>query len=141
MEEKNFDVLCNELKEKYPNLNITEFFNLIKRYESITLEEIDKISFGLTPFSTANKLTGYGYGHTCKLCKYFEKERGTTKCWDCVYTQFTEFKCFEGSNAFTYLNINLAENSKELLEAFRDRANHMREIIVEFSKIKEQIKL
>ena len=98
--------------------NLKEFKALIKRYESITLEEIKKA--GNIHFAP-DKLTGFGTSDTCTLCKI--------ECFECVYHVNTENHCNDGINQKTYREIVYADTPTKLLNAFRARAKHMKTLI------------
>lgn len=104
--------------------NIPEFIALIKRYESITLEEI--LSKYDTDFfnsvEIAERLTGFGSGETCTLCTSVE-----STCSICVYNKVGHEGCHEGEMNPSYNLIWDAEDAHYLLEAFKKRAIAMRE--------------
>lgn len=99
--------------------NIPEFIALIKRYESITLEEIEQNPF-INGFLGAQKLTGFGGTNTCTLCISVKNE-----CNKCVYE--STFNCVHGVLTDSCLNIKDAETPEELFYAFRNRAKTLRE--------------
>ena len=105
--------------------NLKEFKALIKRYESITLEEI-KESGGFRTTETANELTGFGLARTCTLCIYNDKN---FKCADCVYYILTNHSCSDGHNVQTFYEIEGANTPTKLLNTFRARAKHMKTLI------------
>jgi hypothetical protein len=115
--------------------NLKEFKALIERYESITLEEIEenwvkKNYWDASGELTAMKLTGFGDGETCSLCKavgYYQG--GSAKCDECVYEAMTGDGCQFGENSETYETIMNAQQKRTLLNAFRNRAKHMRTIL------------
>jgi hypothetical protein len=99
--------------------NIPEFIALIKRYESITLEEIEQNPF-INGDLGAQKLTGFGNRDTCTLCISVKNE-----CNKCIYE--TIFNCVHGVLTYSYFNIKDAETPEELLIAFHNRAKALRE--------------
>ena len=112
--------------------NLPEFKALIKRYESITLEEIvdgwDNFLYDSTVF------TGFGRVSACTLCTAVElpelKDYDLTvwkECHLCVYGK--PRGCISDDNLETYDAIYESSNPKELLTAFRNRAKRMREIL------------
>jgi len=105
--------------------NVKEFEALIKRYRSITLEEIEKK--GVHPRS----LTGFGAFCTCTLCKkVFEETFYTPEgCRRCVYG--SDRYCLRSK---TYEKIETATTSYELLVAFRKRAFYMMKILRQYKK-------
>ncbi len=105
--------------------NIKAFRKLVERYETITLEEIEKKNkSGLSVHLLANKLTGYGACGTCKLCKASKSMFIQVNCDECVYGY--EFGCIYHKNSKTYNAIENAKTTKQLLKAFRNRAKHLR---------------
>ena len=100
--------------------NLKEFKALIKRYESITLEEIKEDKF--ESHFTAQKLTGFGNPSTCTLCQLFN-------CHNCIYLIKTESGCLSGINKKTYRRISDAITPVKLLNAFRARAKHMKTLL------------
>lgn len=102
--------------------NIPEFIALIKRYESIKLEEIANNWEGIIypGAATANKLTGFGMKSTCTLCV-----RVKDVCYECVYA--VDLGCNSLDHNISYFNILESQTQEELLTAFRNRAKAMRE--------------
>jgi len=100
--------------------NLPEFKALIKRYESITLEEIKELGVFINYF-TAQKLTGFGDPDLCTLCLACKN-----KCTNCVYTSAG---CMLSRNALTFNKIHDADTPTKLLNAFRARAKHMKTIL------------
>jgi len=106
--------------------NLPEFKALIKRYESITLEEIkEKINESIDEWLSTipNELTGFGDKETCTLCKY--------GCSNCVYNQ--GLACLKGEHRKTYYRISHADTPIKLFNAFRARAKHMKTLLKEKS--------
>lgn len=99
--------------------NIPEFIALIKRYESITLEEIEQNPF-INGDLGAQKLTGFGNNNTCTLCISVKNE-----CQKCVYEG--RFSCIQDKLEDSYYAIKAAETPEELFYAFRNRAKVLRE--------------
>jgi hypothetical protein len=113
--------------------NLKEFKKLIKRYETITLDEIkkewkriqsryedDEISeFTTVGFFTAEHLTGFGFSSSCTLCRAVYNS-----CNDCVYGE--SCGCVNGKNQKTYKKIEDCKTPKGLLTAFRKRAEHLK---------------
>jgi hypothetical protein len=93
--------------------NIKQFKALIERYETITLDEIKQEKMNKA------KLTGFDSPDTCTLCLAVKQE-----CYNCVYGTFCG--CCGGENRSTYYGITDAKTVKQLLNAFRARAKHMR---------------
>ena len=124
--------------------NIEAFNALIKKYEEITLAEVEKIWFYNLenyPYTdageVARELTGFGSIEHCTLCLAIEgnKEIDTNTefrqriCPKCVYSRREMplmFYCNTGKNRDTYLAIDEAHDPEELLEAFKNRAKFLR---------------
>jgi len=101
--------------------NLSEFKALIKRYESITLEEIKEAFTESYSFTTAERLTGFN-SSDCSLCKAVG-----TNCYICVYA--LNCGCLYGENSETYNRIYNADTPIKLRNAFRDRARHMKTLL------------
>mgnify|MGYP003565590199 CR=1 FL=1 len=66
--------------------NIKEFKELILRYESITLEEIEKqLNKGDHIDDVKYSLTGFGMSSTCTLCQPLLDCIDTPNCEYCIY--------------------------------------------------------
>ena len=108
--------------------NIKEFKELIEKYESITLEDIvlaeatvDVFEYG---FDIAQYLTGYGSKNSCMLCGAINSD-----CSQCVWGKVEfNFGCIVHP---TFKAIENAEDAKELLQAFKNRAAYMREWLIQ----------
>ena len=100
--------------------NLKEFKTLIKRYETITIEEVTKGFTRSTNSLVANRLTGFGNCASCTLCK--------VECEKCVYL-LTSDTCDHGINKKTFLRIINAGTPLKLFNAFRARAKHMKTLI------------
>lgn len=104
-----------------------EFEALIEKYESITIDDIKKVSAKTGSFSgadTANGLTGYGAKFSCTLCVAVDGF-----CNDCTWNTLTGDKCGVKDTGRTYIHIFDAETPKELLQAFKNRAAYMRKVL------------
>jgi hypothetical protein len=120
--------------------NIKEFNALIRKYETITLEQIED-SWNEMSYpdggDVAEDLTGFGSLSNCTLCKgagVKEKE----DCWKCVYYRNRKetflFFCNTGKNQKTYEAIENAYTPEDLLKAFHKRAKHMRKTYPQYIK-------
>ena len=124
--------------------NVKQFRELLKRYESITLEEI-KYAAKITPSScypwndatlgerVANRLTGFGSRSTCILCT------AVSECSECVYSQdrrTPDIHCLIDKNRPTAIKIYNADTEEELLKAYRSRARYMRKNYSQYLKPK-----
>ncbi len=109
--------------------NLKEFKELVKRYETIGLEEIERafILHEQEDFisSVQNSLTGFGKTSTCTLCWVMDDE---IDCQDCVYSsQRRTYKVCTIHK--TYDAIGEAETPEALLAAYRARAVYMRDLL------------
>ena len=111
------------MKNKIKNLK--EFRELRKRYETITLKEIENV-FEIYQSGWASKiLTGFGYVDTCTLCKNAIQH----KCEGCIYKVITGKCCSRGMQFETYMKIRRANTPKELFDAYKARAKYMETLI------------
>lgn len=117
-------------------LNIKEAKALIKKYRSITLEDIKHsatmYNYGHNETSISRTLTGFGSTYTCKLCR-------TTNglylnCVTCIYYGEGDYGCLNGVNNKTYRNIHMAKTPITLRNAFRKRADHIEKILKQIKK-------
>jgi len=110
------------MKKNATNLN--EFKALIKRYKTITLEEIEDM--GCDP----TQLTGFGAFYRCTLCQAVPKRTELygvmPSCRRCIYSGDTG--CTRHK---TYQAIAEARDPEELLAAYRARAEYMEGLIKE----------
>jgi hypothetical protein len=113
--------------------NLKEAKKLVKRYRSITIEEIErelkKSAFprSIMGSEVAKELAGYGSSSTCTLCKVVRAEG----CSECIYSfkKYNDFSCIIGANEKTYHAISDACTPTELLAAFKKRASHIEKTI------------
>ena len=116
--------------------NVKEFVKLCERYETIKLEEIKKAFENET--NPQKKLTGFGCGVTCTLCKAIVSPPNIWSCNYCVWSLFDDdrehFYCVGGDNVRdkTYNNIRNADNPNGLLSAYRGRAKLMRQVMKDY---------
>lgn len=101
-------------------VNIKEFQELVKRYETITLDEIIE----KWDIDVAELLTGHGSNTTCTLCIAVNRGGDNSVCFNCVYQM--PLGCNSDFNADTYFKIHEARTPEELLLAYRARAEHLR---------------
>ncbi len=143
-------------------VNIKAAKELIKRYNSITLDEIEteykkQGSMHLVP----KNLTGFGSDSTCTLCKEAESillsdnipldddlKDSFFRCHTCIYNRVRNIElgypdhlftcqpvaCIADENAASYYLIDKAKSAKELLFAFRNRAKHLRKLVDKIEK-------
>jgi hypothetical protein len=107
--------------------NIKEFKELILRYESITLEEIENQLVKEENIKIVKRgLTGFGSSLSCILCKPL-LNNNAPNCQYCVYGNM--FKCVDDD---TFKEIDEATTPQELKAAYKARAKHMRNILKEY---------
>jgi len=119
---------------------------LVKRYESITIDEIKKARMQNSGYNgewmnieDLVKLTGFGYSKTCTLCRATtsviivgsSRYPGYVNCTKCVYQGKTQAShpCNRFENEKTYLAILNNKSARGLLTAFRNRAKHIKKIL------------
>jgi len=105
--------------------NIKAAKKLIKKYRSITVEDIKKAHEEF-PFQViANRLTGIGDYEACPLCTSINHN-----CEICIYQGFNQ--CTHDENAFTYFRIQSATNPRQLVIAFKARADHIENLLTQW---------
>jgi len=118
--------------------NLKEFKALIERYRSITIEEVEEawgestknVSSDFIAFDTANSITGYGSLTKCSLCSVIY-----AICPDCVYGHITNNNDVPCTYHITYDAIKLSKSPTELLQAFRNRADYMENLLTNYKEI------
>lgn len=126
--------------------NIKEFQALVQRYETITLEEINKEWNRIKPepswtIVVAKHLTGFGSIASCTLCQagYAISASNPNYCRFCVYNDNANddvhVPCMRGLHTKTYEGITTASTPEELLNAYRNRAVFLKSM---YSKYLEQ---
>lgn len=122
--------------------NEKEFKALIKRYESITLEQLKEEDRESDIYykEILTRITGFGNTTKCTLCNATRKSNPNHRkdCTKCVYG-FSEGKdawndCIEKDNAPTYNKISDAKFLEDLLLSIHARAKHMREVYKQYLK-------
>ena len=126
--------------------NIEEAKELLKKYRSITLEEINKVYDKKPEFEhgddVLHEITGFGMIKTCILCKKL-KSIGSPRCSACVWRSLStdendEFYCLgsypsgvmeEDRVEQTYDGILNSEYPEELLDLVELRADLLEEAI------------
>ena len=103
--------------------NKKEFLALIEKYESITIEEIEKV-WHREAGVTANSLTGYGRSESCILCRAVD-----VHCFQCEWVKLTLNKCSRGDNFSSYALIADVKTPEQLRQAFVNRTKHMKEVL------------
>lgn len=118
--------------------NITQAKALVVKYRSITYEEIEKSQqeYGFQ-YVSSNMLmiTGFGDSDSCSLCqplKYMSRMNTYRfDCMSCIHSIVNECKSFTSSCTYhiTYRNIACAKTTTELLEALKNRADYIENLI------------
>jgi hypothetical protein len=103
---------------------------LIKKYRSITLEELEKIKCSKNIYfeygrAKARKLTGFS-SWDCQLCIAVRDD-----CSQCIYGESDGHgrSCYVSANKQTYFDIVNAKTDEELLIAIKNRADHIESIL------------
>lgn len=133
--------------------NVKSFRKLIKRYESISLEEIKeafikvrKLNPTLTNFipigsEAACELTGFGNVKKCMLCKEAEEivdqfDPYYHKCTHCLHSTAMEkgsyLSCLNNDIAGSYNQITSAKTPKGLHKAFKARAADLKKLLIKY---------
>lgn len=108
--------------------NLKEFIELIEKYRSITIEDIEEAidkHGNFDAFGIANVLTGYGFASTCSLCIR------AIDCNDCAWKVLSGCSCSFLMNGETYELIWSSQNKDDLLTAFKIRADYMEKVLNE----------
>ncbi len=103
---------------------------LIERYETITLEEIEKAwkKYNIDWDSgVACHLTGFGACDKCTLCKVVR-----SNCGDCIYSKITKYQAYRTPclHIKGYQRIQRANTPKRLLSAYRNRASVLKGLLI-----------
>ena len=109
------------------------FKNLIKKYRSITKNDIENIieKHFNGVFPTGKKimklLTGFGSVSSCKLCKASFKVNNNYILCDCkeCYIEINGNVCNEELNGDTYYEIHHSRNVESLLISIKNRADYI----------------
>jgi hypothetical protein len=129
--------------------NEQEFLDLIKRYESITLEEIKTSvklegDYAFAYDQVKTDLTGFGCTADCTLCRKASVEAGWSSCrmcdvcvWKMAYSvdAVIDYSCCTGEPKITYDGINDADTPEDLLMGYRDRAEFMKNAWKKYKKL------
>ena len=109
--------------------NIKEAEELLIKYRSITLEDLNSISI-----HTKNKLTiitGFGSLNTCTLCVALGGDY--CNCNNCIYSIIIDDEivcyCFNDIAKDTYQKIMDAKSDEELIIAINNRADFLESIL------------
>lgn len=125
--------------------NLKEFKELILKYESITLGDLEKSKkqMELRPESDyeLNKeeipeilenITNFGTKF-CTLCIGIGMDSVSDiyNCQECTWVKLTNYTCFGGSNKETYTSIDYSTSVLDLKESINKRAKYMRKVLKE----------
>ena len=118
------------------------FNDLIKKYRSITLEEINTVGLNFydkfTGEDVLNAITGFS-DSSCTLC-----EASTSLLDSCnipsiykencsiCYKELNGIRCFEEENRYSYQNIAKASTPEGLLIAINEIADHIELLLAEY---------
>ena len=123
--------------------NLKEFKELIEKYNSITIEDIEQADMflddGYDCYDTSGimeTLTGFGSVSTCTLCNALDVKHymGIYPCKGCIWLIQTKTLCTLGENYDSYELIETATTNQELLEAIKYRAEYINEVLNEYLK-------
>lgn len=122
--------------------NIRAFKALKKKYESITLSQLEKFPKNMISNEVLNILTGYGDEQKCSLCKAAEKRE--YECERCMYslilsTSDNRYACTDGDNGKSMDAISDAKKDrKKLLRAIKSRAKRMDKVLEKYYSMKKK---
>lgn len=130
---------ATELYKKYiGDLGLTDnskaWADVIKRYEEITLSEINSNSYPLAKCEVDwmrygrntkqfHLAGGFGIRNQERLCTDINGS-----CSKCNWIKFTGMSCMEGKNAPTYKAIQQPVTDELLLQGFKQRAAYMKKV-------------
>lgn len=127
--------------------NYNEFKELIKKYQSITLSDIEDYwnkynqMFDYEGSDIMLYITGFSNMSECILCVSIEKQGyydskdiNHPDCSKCMYQVITGTPCASGINKKTFENISHAKSPMELLKAIKRRYKHMQRLLTEYCK-------
>lgn len=128
----------------YESIKRKEFKALIKKYESLTEDQIlDESKESDSMADMLCRTTGFGTKRTCTLCKVVRIEsvvpgESFVNCDECIYGIMSPGNeitaCIKGANEDTYNAIEETDNFYDLLIAIQNRANHMKEVWKQYLK-------
>lgn len=125
--------------------NEKEFKALIKKYESITINDLEDHRLRAEPLHRTLKLiTGFGSATSCTLCK--KASEGSCefpRCDKCVYGIVATRKddshfCCDYENELSYDLIYYADTFELLLTAVKVRAEHMKTVWKSYLKVRNK---
>ena len=117
-------------------LNLKEAEELLKTYQSISyftiLKEYLKQSMCCSQvrgIHVMSKLTGFGYGSSCKLCQSAFEMFPQYRCFSCIYN-FSITTCMDA----THNNLSNAKTPFQIWKALQKRINYLSEVITNLPK-------
>jgi len=122
-------------------LNIEQAKHNVKRYRSITIEEINRyivaLSINLDNFTDRLKLldalTGLCYNTSCRMCKAVN-DTCTACVWDLYVSDKSSPRCVNDN----YLNIDAANTPEEIVLGYRERADILETLIAKAEESNER---
>lgn len=121
--------------------NLKEAKALVVKYRSIKAEDLERYMINgklrLDSQSALEALTGFGSNTSCTLCSTQERDEIDASgviCDGCIYKETTGRSCQRGENNDTYFDIEYASGEKGLLLAYKNRANHLENLIKQVEK-------
>ena len=128
-------------------INFTRAFkDLISEYDTLTLDKVREAiknteAHGITISEMKESLTGFGNKHACNLCDAIDLTFDSARsCAGCVWFEYAVKylvrpgiipACVSASEgtANTYNAIKEATNVRDLVDAYADRAEHMKGVL------------
>lgn len=118
--------------------NLKQFKELIQRYEKVTMEQVME-HFDKNGMGSADAINSlFRDGNGCILCIGAQDEfTFEIDCRECVYgvgcKNIDSIKCLSGENEKTYYAMNYADTPETLLQACRNRAEHMKKLLIKLN--------
>lgn len=106
--------------------NLKEAKELLEKYKSITLEQLEEDYEKdpiLSGFDILNKITGFGNTTSCILCKAVNEE-----CVNCIYSFRIDERPFPCIDKI-YTEMDKATSAEELFNAIQKRISYLTHII------------
>lgn len=106
--------------------NLKEAKELLEKYKSITLKQLEKYYEKdpiLSGFDILNKITGFGNTASCILCKAVNEG-----CVNCIYSFRIDERSFPCIDKI-YIEMNRATSAEELFNAIQKRISYLTHVI------------
>jgi len=110
--------------------NYKQAEELVNRYRSVSLEEIEKVwneEYHYPAREAAHSLTGFSQTDTCTLCLGARTKSQKHRCELCIYDGF--LNCLNDDGESTYQAIKHAGSPISLLVAFKNRADYIVQVL------------